>query len=97
MYRGVTRFNFINIHIYNNRCYYINKYYSYRNKHLYFVIYIGITNMEDGKQGSDESPETKISTWGLLVSTFLLCLNYFKPSRTYYNLKSERLSRNLYL
>ena len=52
--------------------------------------------MEDGKQGSDESPETKISTWELLVSTFLLYLNYFKPSRTY-NLKSERLSRNLYL
>ena len=32
----------------------------------------GITNMEDGKLGSEESPVTKTSTWELLVNLIKL-------------------------
>ena len=42
--------------------------------------------MEDGKQGSAESPETKTSTWELLVSNFVIfILTVFgnQPSRPY--------------
>ena len=49
--------------------------------------------MEDGKQGSAESPETKTSTWELLVSNFVIFIltvfgnqpykNRFQPSRPY--------------
>lgn len=35
----------------------------------------GITNMEDGKQGLEESQETKIFTWELSVSHIIRYVN----------------------
>ena len=61
MYRGVTRYGIEYIYIYI---------YIYTHTHivvpfffalLFKMLRAGIINMEDGKQGSEELPETKTS------------------------------------
>ena len=53
------------------------KYHILYNENILPMGPKGITNMEDGKLGSEESPVTKTSTWELLVNLINSLRNFF--------------------